>query len=223
MPRRKRPFVRESAVRDARLIVIATEDSEATPTYFKTLVSPDFYQSSKVHVELLKRKGTSSAPEHILAQIEQWLATYQIGADDEFWLVIDVDQWGDAKLSQIAQRCNQKEIHLAVSNPAVELWFLLHLTDLDRYDATTRQKLFENKKNGARRTPLEQAILDITGQYNKSNLDANRYIPHVEDAIERAVALDVSPTDRWPQQLGTYVYRLARSIIDSAPYGSKKL
>jgi hypothetical protein len=28
-------------------------------------------------------------------------------------------------LSQIAKTCNQKEIYLAVSNPAIELWFLL--------------------------------------------------------------------------------------------------
>jgi hypothetical protein len=222
MPRKQRPFIRESADRNARLVIIATEDSKATQTYFKTLASPDFYQSSKVHVELLERKNAASAPEHILDQIEEWLKTYQIGSEDEFWLVIDVDQWGDAKLSQIAKTCDQKEIYLAVSNPAIELWFLLHLTDLDRYDSVTRQALFENKKDGARRTPLELAILDITGRYNKSNFDAHRYIPHVEEAIERAKALDVSPNDRWPQQLGTHVYRLVQSIIDSAPYGRKK-
>jgi len=219
MPRKHRPWIRPSANRDARLVIIATEDTAATPTYFKTLVSQDFYQSSKVHVELLQREDTASAPKHVLAQIEQWLATYEIEDNDEFWLVIDVDQWGDAKLSQIAQMCIQKEIRMAISNPAIELWFLLHLTDLDRYDATTRQELFENKKNGARRTPLEQAILDVTGRYNKSNLDAPRYIPHVEEAIERAEALDINPSDRWPQQLGTHVYRLVQSIIDSAPYG----
>lgn len=222
MPRKQRPFIRKSAERDARLVVIATEDSKATQIYFETLVSPDFYQSSQVHVELLPHEDTASAPEYILGQLEGWLDTYQIGTDDEFWLVIDVDNWGDVKLSQIAQRCEQKKISLAVSNPAIELWFLLHLTSLNRYDTATRQTLFENKKNGARRTPLEQAILDITGQYNKSNLDAHRYIPHVEAAIERAKALDVNPTDRWPQQLGTHVYPLVQSIIESAPYGRKK-
>jgi hypothetical protein len=222
MPRKQRPFIRESAVRDARLVVIASEDSEATPTYFETLVSPNFYQSSRVHVELVRRDNTASAPGHVLAQIERWLDIYQIGAEDEFWLVIDVDNWGDAKLSQIAKTCNQKEIYLAVSNPAIELWFLLHHTDLDRYDAATLEVLFENKKNGARRTPLEQAILEITGQYNKSNLDAHNYVPHVKEAIARAKALDINPNNRWPQHLGTHVYRLAQSIIDSAPYGRKK-
>ena len=33
MSRLRRPFIRESAVRDARLIVIATEDTKATVSY----------------------------------------------------------------------------------------------------------------------------------------------------------------------------------------------
>lgn len=31
MSRKRRPFIRQSAVRDAKLVIIATEDSEATP------------------------------------------------------------------------------------------------------------------------------------------------------------------------------------------------
>ncbi|HFQ92572.1 MAG TPA: RloB domain-containing protein [Anaerolineae bacterium] len=218
MPRRRRPFIRPDADRDARLIVIAAEDSKATIAYFQALVSPRWYQSSRVHVELLTRATTASAPRHVLQQLNQWREEYQIGADDELWLVIDVDRWGNAELSDVARECEQKNIRLAVSNPAIELWFLLHLTGLDRYTEEEKALLLENSRDGGRRTRLERAILEIAGQYNKSRLDAARYLPHVETAVDRARSLDTRPSDRWPQGLGTRVYLLAQSIIESASY-----
>jgi len=216
MSRKRRPFIRESAVRDARLIIIASEDSKATVSYFETFISPSYFQSSRIHVEVLKRDETTSAPEYILDQINQWLNKYQIGEGDEFWLVVDVDRWGDAKLSSIAQECNQKDIDLAISNPAIELWFLLHLDDVNQYSELEQKELFENARVNANRTRLEQAILNILGSYNKRNLDADSFVPHVHLAIERAKRLDIQPEDRWPQQLGTRVYLLAESILNNA-------
>lgn len=217
MPRRRRPFIRESALRDAQLIIIATEDTKATVSYFKTLVSPSYYQNSKVHVEILTREDNASSPEHILRQLDQWCEEYQIAAGDELWLVIDVDRWGEKALSLVARQCAQKGFLLAVSNPAIELWFLLHLEDVEAYNSTLKQELLENAKVNANRTRLEQAILDILGSYNKSNLDSDQFLPHLQEAIERAERLDIRSEDRWPQQLGTRVYLLAQSIIkDSA-------
>lgn len=213
MPRRQRPFIRESAFRDARLIVIASEDTKATVSYFKILVSPSYYQNSKVHVEVLTREDNASSPEHTLRQLAQWSEEYQIAEGDELWLVIDVDKWGQKALSQVAQQCLQKGFLLAVSNPAIELWFLLHLEDIETYNSTLKKELLDNAKVSANRTRLEQAILDILGSYNKSNLESNHYLPHLQEAIDRAKRLDIRPEDRWPQQLGTRVYLLAQSII----------
>lgn len=215
MPRKRRPLVREDAVRDARLVIIATEDTKAAFKYFTVLTTTPPYKNPKVHVEVLSRENTASAPEYVLQQIHKWLDTYQINEEDELWLVIDVDRWGDTKLSKIAQECVQKGIHLAVSNPAIELWFLLHLTDLARYDESVQQAMLLNKRVKANRTYLEQAILDIVGRYNKSNLTMSDYLPHVEKAVERAEKLDTNPGDRWPQQLGTRVYLVIRSILAS--------
>lgn len=218
MPRKRTPYIRPDAHRDARLVVIATEDTKATVKYFETLVSPAYFQSSKVHVEVLTREDTASSPERILRQLEEWIEEYQIAADDELWLVIDVDQWGAQKLSRIAQECHQKQILLAVSNPAIELWFLLHLIDLDEYDHTVKQELFANAKVNHRRSRLEHEIIVNVGSYNKSNLRTDDFLPHVENAIIRAERLDTEPADRWPQQLGTRVYLLVRSIVMSSSY-----
>lgn len=215
MPRVRRPFERPAGKQlDARLIVIATEDTDAARVYFEVMVSPKYYQNSKIHVEVLLRKDNASAPEHILAQLDQWLTEYQIGEDDELWLVIDVDHWGNKKLNQIAKECFQKNIYLAVSNPAIELWFLLHLTDVNQYDESTLHELQKNAKVSAKRTRLEKEIVELIGRYDKGNLHVDDYLPHVAIAIERAEKLDVNPRDRWPQQLGTRVYLLAQSIIN---------
>lgn len=218
MPRKRTPFIRPDANRDARLIVIATEDTKAAVKYFETLVSPAYYQNSKVHVEILTRTDTASSPDRVLAQLNKWIQEYQIADEDELWLVIDVDQWGEQKLSQVAQECHQKQIQLAVSNPAIELWFLLHLVDLAAYDEIIKQEFLVNAKGNSRRSRLEQEIITLVGRYNKSNLQTDDFLPHVEQASLRAEQLDIQPQDRWPQQLGTHVYRLVRSIVDSTSY-----
>lgn len=221
MPRKRRPFVREDVLRDARLIVIATEDTNASVAYFKALTSPAYYQSSKVHVEVLNRQETASSPRHILEQIKQWKTEYQFDEDDEFWLVIDVDNWGDAGLSRVVQECTQQSIRLAISNPAIELWFLLHLTNFQYLDKDIQEDLTKRKSPKSGRTRLEHAIINIIGSYNKSNLRVDDYLPHVMDAIERAKQLDVNPQDRWPQKPGTRVYLLVQTIIDTASHGRK--
>ncbi len=218
MPRQRRPLDRTSAVRDARLIIIATEDTKATVAYFEALVSPRYYQNPKVQVKVLRRDDTASSPDHVLDLLDEYRQTYQLADDDELWLVIDVDRWGDKKLSHIASQADQKGFLLAVSNPAIELWFLLHLTSLDRYDQATQSKLFKNERANASRRRLEQAIIDIVGSYNKSNLNVDHFLPHLPEAVQRAEALDTAKTDRWPHELGTRVYLLAQSILDSASY-----
>ncbi|WP_430780005.1 RloB family protein [Actinoplanes sp. G11-F43] len=56
---------------------------------------------------------------------------------DEIWCVFDVDE--HPNLGKAISLAEKNRINLAVSNPCVELWFLLHFTNrtayLDRYSA----------------------------------------------------------------------------------------
>jgi len=38
----------------------------------------------------------------------------------------------------------------------------------------------------------------------------------VKEAIERAEKLNIHPIDRWPNQLGTQVYKLVKKIVPSS-------
>ena len=221
MPRKRRPLNREIAHRDARLIIIATEDSEASVKYFEEFASARYYQNSKAQVIPLRRSNTNSSPEQTLALLDTFCAEYQFDPDrDELWLLIDVDRWGNKKLSEIATKCLQKGFKLAVSNPAIEVWFLLHVASCDEYTPEIQEKLFANERPTLKssRTWLEKAIVDKVGAFNKGNLNADDFLPYVAIAIKRAEALDVVPQDRWPQTFGTRVHLLAMSILKSSPY-----
>ena len=215
MPKRVfKPRTRKSGFRDAKLIVIATEGMVTETKYFNDLAFDEKYRNPKIHVEILERSATASAPNHIIHELDKFRRQFRLNEYDELWLVIDVDRWGDAKLSDIATQCEQKVYQLAVSNPCFELWLLLHVKSLDEYAADELSDIANNSRaNG--RTWLEKELLELCGSYDKSNLNTSHYIPYVETAIQRAQEIDANLEHRWPNQIGTRVYLLAKSIIET--------
>ena len=202
---------RQEAFRDARLIVIASEGKDTERIYFKALAKE--YTNPRVHVHILERseaEQNNSSPDHVLKQLNDYKEQYALEADDELWLVIDKDRWTEAMLSRVATECAQDNfMHVALSNPCIELWLLLHLVDAEQ------QLWLENRRNSRRTDPyLKIRLRQEIGSYHESAYDAGMLITHVEEAIERAKALDKNPADRWPQSLGTRVYLLAESVMN---------
>ena len=202
-------FTRKTGLRDSRLIVIAAEGTQTERKYFEALKSE--FRNPRIHVEILSRNTTASSPAHVIKQLDDFRREYSLSLkeDDELWMVIDYDRWGDRKLSQISKKCQQKGYKLLVSNPCFELWLLLHLKELKTYNPRERNRLFKNKNHA-----LEKELRRILGSYNKSNPDISKFIPYVKRAIERAKELDIKPRNRWPQSIGTRVYLLVEEIID---------
>ncbi len=99
-----------------------------------------------------------------------------------------------------------------MSNPCFELWLLLHLEDIRKYDESTANELAMNRKNKAGETWLKKRMRDLLGSYSESNYDALCLLPHASKAISIARELDTNPADRWPQSVGTRVYFLMDSI-----------
>jgi hypothetical protein len=210
----KRPFPRQtrrSNYRDARLIIVATEGTNTEKQYFDDLGTVHF--KPWIRVEVLSRVETASAPEYILEQLNYFKAYFKLSYQDELWLVIDVDRWGDRKLAEITALCQQKGYFSAISNPCFELWLLLHIRDLSAYPSEILAEFRANRKQG-NRSRLEIELVNLLGSYNKSNLDTTPYLPRISEAIERARRLDRYPDERWPGDLGSRVYLLVESIMD---------
>lgn len=211
--RKRKTFERQEGVRSSRLVVIAAEGRDTENIYFETM--KNYLHASDVHVEVLRRNSNESSPESVFKQVHKFMDEYNIEKDDQLWIVVDKDKWAEKMLASVAQRCIQNEsLYFCVSNPCFELWLLLHIEDISSYSEDTMLKLTENKKvvrHGD--TWIKKRMKDLTGHYHESDYDAKSLLLHIDVAIERAEKLDLCPTDRWPQTVGTRVYLLAQSIM----------
>lgn len=217
--RNRNSLIRErcEAYRDARLIVIASEGKDTERIYFKTLAKE--YTNPRVHVHILERSESeqnNSSPEHVLKQLNDYKEQYALEADDELWLVVDRDRWTEAMLSLVAMECAQDDyMHMALSNPCIEFWLLLHLVDVSSLTLEEQTQWLENRRRSKNSDPyLKERLRQEMGSYHESDYDAQMLITYVETAIERARALDKNIADRWPQTLGTRVYLLAERVMN---------
>ena len=211
--RKRKDFVRLEGIRSARLVVIASEGRCTESIYFSAV--KEKLRAPNVHVEILSRDTNESSPESVHSQIVDFMRQYNIEDDDERGLVIDRDRWHERMRSQIAQLCAQNpHLNFCMSNPCFELWLLLHLEDVRKYDVETFEALAANQKNKAGVTWLKKRMRDLLGSYTEANYEAVRLLPYAPTAMEIARNLDVNPTDRWPQTVGTRVYRLMESITE---------
>ena len=211
--RQRRDFKRLEGVKSARLIVIAAEGRDTENIYFEAMKAS--LCASGVHVEVLHRNDDESSPGNVLTQIVNFKNEYNIEEDDQLWVVVDRDKWKSKMLSSVARYCAQNNnLYFCVSNPCFELWLLLHLEDVTKYDEHKMKKLAANKKNSKHgETWLKKQMKTLLGHYHESDYDAFALLPTIGLAIDRAKLLDKNPADRWPQSVGTRVYLLAKSIM----------
>lgn len=106
-------------------------------------------------------------------------------------------------------------MHMALSNPCIELWLLLHIIDVSLLTPEEQLQCLENRRKSKSADPyLKVRLRQEMGAYHKAAYDAKMLIANVETAIERARALDKNLTDRWLQTLGTRVYLLVESVMN---------
>jgi len=211
MARERRDFNRITGIRDPSLIVIATEGEKTEQQYFEGLKQKCADNSSKIKLEILEpRIQGNSSPKYVLEQLNEYKKAYGLNVNDELCMLIDRDKqsWTEAELSTVAKQCAQKQYLLALSNPAFELWLLLHLKDLDTYSVEDKVKLLENKNKH-----LKKELRNLLGEFNPSNLKFDDFWNDTHLAIQRAERLDTVPQDRWPNELGSRVYLLIKKVI----------
>ena len=69
-----------------------------------------------------------------------------LSGGDVVWCVFDVDTSTDAELTMAVSKAEKNGYKVAISNPAIELWFLLHYSDhhghIERHEAFDKVKGF---------------------------------------------------------------------------------
>jgi hypothetical protein len=197
--RRKRPLDRKAKlVRDASLVIIASEDRYAVRQYF------DFFESTRIQFRVLETQDGKSAPEHVLNRINEYIEEFEVGEGDTFWVVCDCDHWVEPNhiqnLTLVVQQCRQKGIQVALSNPCFDLWLLLHFADFPADNVLTCNEVAKRLRAAA-------------GSYDKTKV-YNLQIDHekVSAAVKRAA--DKHPSlEEIPKRPQTAVHLIIQSLI----------
>ena len=180
--------------RSRKMFVISTEGAVTEPEYFDAVkrlkVGP------VVNVKCL-RSNHQSNPRQVLKRVRQYLQEVGLETTDEAWLVVDTDNWSATQLKPLYEWSQEDPRYgLAVSNPNIEYWLLLH---------------FEDVRINSKRQCTERLRRHVHG-YDK-HIDFRITRAMVESAVTRAKQRDRSQSQGWPQTTGTTLYRLVKSIL----------
>jgi hypothetical protein len=176
MPLKPRKLDREDGiVRDASLIVIASEDTHAVKQYLQR------FHTTKVQVAILPTEDGRSSPLAVIQRLDDYTAERQLGPGDELWACIDLDHWASgghlANLSQVIQLCRQKGHRLAISSPCFELWIYLHFSPAPTPPVQHCQQM----------TTLLRGV--VPSYSKKDGPRISLTLAHVKDAMARAALL----------------------------------
>ncbi|MEO5728740.1 MAG: RloB family protein [Byssovorax sp.] len=210
IPRRKL-IDRSVQSRDARLYFLIVEGEKTEPSYFHALEANDLIPRHRVKLHVFSPDGNASAPTYLIGKAEEVTRERVTGADDEVWLVFDVDrQSGSNRVTQIIQSskdASERGWDVAVSNPCFEVWLLLHVSD-DLAGVTDRGD------------SVEAALRSRLGGYDKRRTPAQCLNA---EALSRATISarlgDTEPANPIPRLPGTRVYRLFDSIFKTQAPG----
>ena len=91
-------------------------------------------------------------------------------ASDEYWCVIDVDQ--HPNLGPAVEKAIANGISVAVSNPCVELWFILHFQDQAAEIGRNRVQAISKELLKCDKTLDEQALLALDERFLEARAKA---------------------------------------------------
>ncbi|MBI9077778.1 MAG: RloB domain-containing protein [Desulfatibacillum sp.] len=197
MERPRRRYIRKPGTRRYRkLFIIAAEGLKTEPQYFAIFNN----QERSIQVKCLTDKKGASPPQ-VLDRMKRFLRDNGLLKSDEAWLVTDKDQWTDEQLAQLhAWSLKSPNYGFCLSNPKFEFWLLLH---------------FEDGAGVSSSDSCDKRLNVHIPDYNKG-IDARKISETmIRDAIARAKARDIPPCTDWPRNLGSTVYRLVESILNT--------
>ena len=190
-------------------IVIATE-GKTERLYFDAMTADDRYSNVKF------AKLTTPDPDAVIRSLDHEKRKieqkFELNEDDEFWVVIDKDR---NDLQAVSKKVRRKGYCLAESNPCFEVWLLLHYKPLEQFSG------LEASGDNSACSRSERELEKLDNNYdsnNKGKWKASKYLSMRNCAIENARNADKHQRTSWLNHIGSRVYRLVESIIESSPH-----
>ena len=134
---------RKIGKRDTRkLILIICEGKETEINYFKS------FKERNSGVNIVPIFGNCTDALNIVRFAKKQMKEYQLDLKkgDLIWCAFDVDDKKEHQIKDAISSANSDNIKIALSNPCIELWFLLHykkiISSIDRKDVVYELKKF---------------------------------------------------------------------------------
>ncbi len=125
--------------------------------------------------------------------------------DDSFGIVIDRDCGSHAvqKMKEVVKRCKEKNYLCYITNPCIEFWQLLHVSDVATEYSELLEDILQNKKDANDNTFVSNLLHEKTGERKSIQAKSFKkyYLPNVDLAIERAKGF--ASGDRLLEELGS--------------------
>jgi hypothetical protein len=123
-----------------KIMLIVCEGKSTEPRYFES------FRERNSGVNIIPIHSGSTDPRSIVRYSIEKKREYQIrkGDGNEVWCVFDVDENTDSDLRDSIEHAEANGIHVALSNPSFELWYLLHF--IMREAAISRQEVSDELK-----------------------------------------------------------------------------
>ena len=237
--RRSFPVTPYRSVRptSSKLIFISCEGVVTEEKYFKILSETIFNDiKSKIHIISVREdflnkpthektkeeidEHNRSNPQAVLKRMiyfkeeKEPLYEFDKHPEDEFWLLIDVDDHTDEhhikEFKKVIKACEAKEnkFRLAVTNPFFEFWLYLHHCEVEAEDEaqanTVGNSYFRNKMRDKAGVTLGRKKYPLEKDYTHEKVIA---------AIRRAEQLHIDKTEKYPNTLGSHVYLLLEELV----------
>lgn len=231
----KSPLPKEDLNESPKLIVISGEGPVTEEIYFNDILAniclpirhkiriastrEDFYQAdpTKRTQEGIDNQNKSQ-PRQVMERMDNYLSsqTYIQQSkrnDDEFWLVLDIDDHTDQnhvdEWNAVLSEALEKKYKYAVSNPFFEVWLLLHHCDHTAEDEkfqVTDTNFYTKTDHFKER--LKNLGVPLTGNPKKIPEIKDYDLLKIKAAITRAKVLhgDSGEFKKWPESFGSTVY-----------------
>jgi RloB-like protein len=220
MPREPIPLIRKGGFIDAeRLFVLSYEGTVSEKKYFEDFRNSDLFNNSGLieTIPLKRPKNRGTDPINVKKLLQEAKRDYRFKDSDEFWLVIDRDDWETIhkhSFDSLVNDCKaEKNFYLAMSNPCFELWLILHFVDVRELTKEEQIAILDNAKISNAKNHIDIVLGNLQGKGYNKRPDSTIFLPLTINAIERAKAIDNLLED-YPKSLGTHLYKLVEKLID---------
>jgi len=138
--------------RPKNIVVIVCEGEKTELKYFQNIRSQIEVRNANIQIRPVH--GNCTAPmsmvNYAIDNLTEWDVDFESG--DGVWCVFDVDENTDRILQDTFDRAKANRIKMALSNPCIELWFLIHFRDqhagLERDQAKSEYRKYQPRYDG---------------------------------------------------------------------------